>query len=137
MASMHAMLGKATSVIKRHEVSGEYENGQYTGAHTAPDDQPLGGYPIVFLVAAVVAGSACTILVYVFVAKRYGTPVRDAVYNVRNNTTVDLSVRQDVFVNKSVSVRHIPKNPPSRSSGSSGFRTSSSGRSFSSSRRKF
>lgn len=72
--SMHAMLGKATSVIKRHEVSGEYENGQYTGAHTAPDDQPLGGYPIVFLVAAVVAGSACTILVYVFVAKRYGTP---------------------------------------------------------------
>ena len=135
--SMHAMLGKATSVIKRHEVSGEYENGQYTGAHTAPDDQPLGGYPIVFLVAAVVAGSACTILVYVFVAKRYGTPVRDAVYNVRNNTTVDLSVRQDVFVNKSVSVRHIPKNPPSRSSGSSGFRTSSSGRSFSSSRRKF
>ena len=34
--SMHAMLGKATSVIKRHEVSGEYENGQYTGAqHSA------------------------------------------------------------------------------------------------------
>ena len=64
--STDAMLGKATSVIKRHEVSGECQNGQYTGAHTAPDDQPLGGYPIVFLVAAVVAGSTCTILVYDF-----------------------------------------------------------------------
>ena len=134
--SMHAMLGKATSVIERHEVSGEYEDGRYTGAHTAPDDQALGGYPVVFLIAGTVGGVVCAVLVYVLVARRYGSPVREAVYNLRGNTTMDLSVRQDIFVNKSVSVRHIPKNPP-KISGSSGFRSSSSGRSFSSSSRKF
>lgn len=134
--SMQAMLGKATSVIKRHEISGEYENGKYTGVHTAPDDQPLGGYPAVFLVAGGAGGLICAVLVYVLVARQYASPVRDSVYNIRGNTTMDLSVRQDIFINKSVSVRHIPRNPPS-GSGSSGFRTSSSGRSFSSSSRKF
>ena len=134
--SMAAMLGEATSVIKRHEISGEYENGKYTGPHTAPDDRPARGYPTIFLVAAVVLGGACTVLVYVFVSHRYANPVREAVYNVQSNTQVDLTTRQDIFVNKTMSVRSLPKNPPSQL-GSSGFRSSSSGRSFSSSSRKF
>ena len=126
---MAAMLGEATSVIKRHEISGEYENGKYTGPHTAPDDRPARGYPTIFLVAAVVLGGACTVLVYVFVSHRYANPVREAVYNVQSNTQVDLTTRQDIFVNKTMSVRSLPKNPPSQS-GSSGFRSSSSGRSL-------
>ena len=134
--SMQAMLGKATSVIKRHEDSGEYEDGRYTGAHTAPDDQPLGGYPVFFLVTSAVGGVACAMLIYILVARRYGSPVRDAVNNIPGKTTKDLTVPQEIFVNKSDSVRHIPKDPP-KSSGSSGFRTSSSGRSFSSSSWKF
>ena len=90
-----------------------------------------------FIAVGALFGGIVGICIYVVVSKRYQTPIREAIYDTRAKTDLRLIHDEDLFVNKFVTVRHIPRNPPSSGSGGASFRSSSSGRSFSRSSRKF
>lgn len=93
--------------------------------------------PIEIIAVGALFGGIVGICIYVVVSKRYQTPIREAIYDTRAKTDLRLIHDEDLFVNKFVTVRHIPRNPPSSGSGGSSFRSSSSRRSFSRSSRKF
>ena len=138
--SLESMLRRAGEILEQSEETGTYQSGSYTGRHTAPDDRSIQlrrDLPMILVVSAC-GGGICAVLVYVLVSRRYANPVHSAVYNARGNTTMNLTEKQDLFVNKTVTMRRIQHDPPRSSGGhSSSFRSSSSGRSFSSSSRKF
>ena len=93
--------------------------------------------PVEIIAVGTLFGGIVGMSVYVVVSKRYQKPIREAIYDTHAKTDLHLTHDSDIFVNKYVTVRHIQRNPPPSNSGSSSFRSSSSGRSFSRSSRKF
>ncbi len=133
--SFQAMIREANRQISR----GIDPNAGDRGHTYTPVYEQERSYPIMFLVVGAVVGAIGGGVLYLTVSKQYAAVSRDAIYNTRGNTRLDLTRDQDILVDTLLTSRVI-QDPPSSSGGgrsSSRFRSSSSGRSFSRSSRKF
>lgn len=77
--------------------------------------------------------------VFLAINGKYKMKFKTSSYSYRDNSSLELQNRQDVFVNRIVTHRHIPKNPPPTAGGgpSSTVHTGSGGNSFGGGGRKF
>lgn len=79
------------------------------------------------IVAALVAALACGGVFFCIINAKYKMKIGNYSYPFREKGRIDYTRREDIFVNQTVTRRHIPKNPPSGGSGGSSVHTSSSG----------
>ncbi len=91
------------------------------------------------MILAVVAGAAACVIFCLVIIGKYRLKFGRYHYNVRENAVVDLTKREDHLVNRFVTRRKIPKNPPpSKGGGRPGtIHTGAGGRSFGGGGRKF
>lgn len=115
---------------------GQYNYDTETGEVSRYHKLTLGEAGVTLLIALV-----CGILLYAAVAAKYTLRLGTYQYDFRANSKVALRIRQDNFVNQTVTQRRIPKQTSSSSGGHSSGRSSthhsSSGRSHGGGSRKF
>lgn len=129
------MVDDVTDYYQRGISEGQYNYDTETGETSRYHKLTLAEMGITILVALV-----CGILLYAAVASGYTLRFNTYQYDFRANSRVNLRIRQDNFVNQTVTQRRIPKQASSggsHSSGRSSTHHSSSGRSHGGGSRKF
>lgn len=134
-ACMDTMLGGVERYYQEGIPEGQYNYDTETGKVSVHRTLTL-----VEILIAVALAAVCGVAVYLTVLGKYRLKFGTYQYEFRENGRVALRVKEDRFVNQTVTHRRIPKQTESSGSNSSGrssTHTSSSGRSHGGGSRKF
>lgn len=112
--------------VKLYHSSGKPENGSYSNVYIAGEDEFDGGDVAFMVLIAFGVGLVAAVLSVVFVSLRYKNHGKAGTYDLRSNSTVHLTDKQDIFLHKSVTV-HTESSSSGSGRSSGGSRSSSHG----------
>ena len=119
-------------------VSDQHNYDSETGESDYYYEEESGGFPILSLLFGMIVGLIAALIKYFGVKGDYQLTSNTYEYPLPEKSSLDLNVTEDRLVNKFVTHRRIPKNPPpSSTSGRSTVHRSTSGRTHGGGGRKF